>query len=151
MKTHASGAVPPMTAALNAVRPVRCSRSEGSAWRPRESPRTRICGLRFRCAIRSSLIERSVGGLEAAVAVATARPASTSRSGSARRGRTSLISESEVEEGVGLGDGHDGYGRSDPDRDSLPDTRPEPDLPRVRREVYEHEQAGEEQLEPERQ
>src|SRR5262245_41051804 len=152
MKTQASGAVPPITAPLKALWPVRRRRYEGSAWRPRESPRIRICGLRLSLAMRSSLIDRSVGGFgEAAVALAATSPARRMRSASVWRGRTAVISELEVDEGVGLGDGHDGDRSCDANRRSLPDARPQPDLPAVRCDVDEDEQRAHQQHELRRQ
>ena len=57
--TYSSAEVPPVTPALKPVWPVNFCRNEGSAWRERDEPRMRVCGPRFRCCSRSSLIDRS--------------------------------------------------------------------------------------------
>src|SRR5581483_7996464 len=142
-KTQASGAEPPVTAALKPVCPVRRCRTEGSACRPRESPRTRISGPRFSLAIRLSFAERSVG----AAASAETAPSATVTS---RRTAIRLISELEVDERVRLGDGHDRERSCGTEGETVPDARPDPDLPGVRRDVDEQEQGAEQQAELDR-
>src|SRR5262249_13710237 len=133
-------------AALKALCPVSCRRTEGSACRPRESPRIRISGLCASLAIRSSLTERSVGSGDAAPALAIRSPSAT-RGRSAFGERAILNSELEVDEGVGLADGHDREGGAGADGEALPEAGLEFDLPGVGGEVGEEDEEGERESE----